>query len=31
MKNNTVDKTLFEITPEILYLADMCENSNEIE
>ena len=31
MKNVNVDKTLFEITPEILYLSQMCENSNAIE
>lgn len=31
MKNSTVDETLFEITPEILYLADMCEKSNAID
>ena len=27
----TVDETLFEITPEILYLADLCEKSNAID
>lgn len=31
MKNVNVDKTLFEITPEILYLSKMCEDSNAIE
>lgn len=31
MKNNTVDATLFEITPEILYLAEMSEKSNAID
>ncbi len=31
MKNVNVDKTLFEITPEILYLSEMSENSNAIE
>lgn len=31
MKNNTVDETLFEITPEILYLAERCEKSNAID
>ena len=31
MKNANVDKTLFEITPEILYLSKMCEDSNAIE
>ena len=31
MKNINVDKTLFEITPEILYLSKMCEDSNAIE
>ena len=24
-------KTLFDITPEILYLADLCEKSNAID
>ncbi len=27
----SVDETLFEITPEILYLADLCEKSNAID
>lgn len=31
MKNINVDKTLFEITPEILYLSKKCEDSNAIE
>ena len=31
MQNNKLDTTLFEITPEILYLADMCEKNNAIE
>lgn len=31
MKNVNIDKTLFEITPEILYLSKMCEDSNAIE
>ena len=31
MKNVNVDKTLNDITPEILYLANMCEESNAIE
>ena len=31
MKNSTIDRTLFEITPEILYLSNMCEKSNAIE
>ncbi len=31
MKNTTLDETLFEITPEILYLSDMCEKSNAID
>lgn len=28
---NTVDRTLFDITPEILYLSDLCEKSNAID
>ena len=31
MQNNKLDTALFEITPEILYLADMCEKSNAID
>ena len=31
MQNSKLDTTLFEITPEILYLADMCEKNNAIE
>ena len=31
MKNSTIDKTLFEITPEIAYLADKCETANAID
>ena len=31
MKNVNLDKTLYEITPEILYLSKMCEDSNAIE
>ncbi len=31
MRNATLDETLFEITPEILYLAGMCEESNAID
>lgn len=31
MRNTTLDETLFEITPEIAYLADMCEKNNAIE
>ena len=31
MQNNKLDTALFEITPEILYLADMCERNNAIE
>ncbi len=31
MKNSTIDRTLFDITPEILYLSDMCEKNNAIE
>ncbi len=31
MQNTKLDTALFEITPEILYLADMCEQSNAIE
>lgn len=31
MQNSKLDTALFEITPEILYLADMCEKSNAIE
>ena len=31
MKNINVDRTLFEITPEILYLSKKCEDSNAIE
>lgn len=26
-----MEKTLFEITPEIMYLADLCEKSNAID
>lgn len=28
---NTVDKTLFDITPEILELAELCNSANEID
>lgn len=28
---NSVDKTLFDITPEILYLANLCEENNAID
>lgn len=31
MQNSKLDTALFEITPEILYLADMCEKSNAID
>lgn len=31
MQNNKLDTALFEITPEILYLADKCETSNAID
>lgn len=31
MHNSKLDTALFEITPEILYLADMCERSNAID
>ena len=31
MQNNKLDTALFDITPEILYLADMCEKSNAID
>ena len=31
MQNSKLDTALFEITPEILYLADMCERSNAID
>ena len=31
MHNSKLDTALFEITPEILYLADMCEKSNAID
>lgn len=31
MKNTTLDETLFDITPEILYLSDMCEKNNAID
>lgn len=31
MQNSKLDTALFEITPEILYLADMCEKNNAIE
>ena len=31
MQNNKLDTTLFEITPEIAYLADKCEKSNAID
>ncbi len=28
---NSIDSTLFEITPEIMYLSDLCEKSNAID
>ncbi len=31
MKNTTIDETLFEITPEIMYLSSLCEQNNAIE
>ena len=31
MKNTNIDKILFEITPEVQYLADMCEKNNAID
>lgn len=31
MKNTTLDETLFEITPEIMYLSDLCEKNNAID
>ncbi len=31
MQNSKLDTALFEITPEILYLADLCERSNAID
>ena len=31
MQNNKLDTALFDITPEILYLADKCEKSNAID
>ncbi len=31
MQNSKLDTALFEITPEILYLAEMCEKSNAID
>ena len=31
MQNSKLDTALFEITPEILYLADTCEKSNAID
>lgn len=31
MQNSKLDTALFEITPEILYLADKCETSNAID
>ena len=31
MQNSKLDTALFEITPEILYLADMCERNNAID
>ena len=31
MQNSKLDTALFEITPEILYLADLCEKSNAID
>ncbi len=31
MQNNKLDTTLFEITPEIAYLAELCEQSNAID
>ena len=31
MKNTNIDEILFEITPEVQYLADKCEASNAID
>ena len=31
MANTTLDTTLFEITPEILELAELCNKSNAID
>ena len=31
MVMNSVDETLFEITPEIMYLANLCEENNAID
>ena len=31
MRNATLDETLFEITPEILYLSEKSERSNSID
>ena len=31
MKNTTIDETLFEITPDIMYLSRLCEKNNAID
>ena len=31
MKNTNIDEILFEITPEVQYLADKCEASTAID